>query len=96
MTERTGGKTLDYKLLGSTGERVVVDRSRSTAGHPIHEAGGLSEVGSAGPVRTSTPLHTAGSFEFDDTGDVKEDKTAAGLPLVTERNNPVFTIVANF
>ena len=60
MTERTGGKTFDYKLLHTTGERKEVIRTRPTeaSSNPIHEAGSFSEAESSDLVRTSTPTHT--------------------------------------
>ena len=66
MTERTGGKTFDYKLLHTTGERKEVIRTRPTeaSSNPIHEAGSLSEAESSDLVRTSTPTHTTASFDF--------------------------------
>ena len=79
MTDRTNGKTLDYKLLGTTGERKEVIRSRNivSSNLSIHKENSPSEAEQASSIRTSTPIHTAGNFDFEDIGDGEEELFAS-------------------
>ena len=83
MTDRTSGITFNYKLLGSTGERKKVSRSRNTipSNHSTHKGNSLSEAEPSTSVRSSTPIHTAGNFDFEDIVEVEEEQIAAtGVP----------------
>ena len=82
MTDRTGGKTFDYKLLSSTGERKIVDRRRPKVASEdsIQDPSNLAAP-SEDLIQTSSPIDNTGGFIFEG---VNEDYSSAIQDLTSQ------------